>query len=376
MPFPVKSWIFEGIDSLRIDPQYTINMQGDGFSPGFGVIAIYIFTFCMAVTACVVIIKQLKQYGKSCRTYQLKAFHEAVPPELNELLQRAKEESGVKKPVKLICSRLCDTPMTIGVFFPTIVVPAPNMTNLRPDDLLYILKHELFHIKNWDLLIKFLALFALAIHWYNPICYLLYRELCVVSELDCDYGVTKDLDDTGRQQYGDLIIDLAVTGHSRRNRFAVGLVNNEVVITERRIFEMKQTRKTSKPILACIVMAVICVMGTMTAFAYEAPIRYEAEDDWTNCDTVYFSEGDADESEHFMYDHFFVDPEGNIFPLEDIAPQASCNHSFVKGQTKKHTKNNSGGCLVEVYEAQRCTLCGYIIQGKLISKIENTECTH
>lgn len=375
MQFPVKTWIFRGIDSLRIDPQYTINMQGDSFSPGLGVITIYIFAFCMAVIASVVIIKQLKQYGKSCRTYQLKAFCEAVPPELNELLQRAKEDSGVKKPVRLICSRLCDTPMTIGVFSPAIVVPVPNMTNLRPDDLLYILKHELLHIKNWDMLIKFLALFALAIHWYNPICYLLYRELCVVSELDCDYGVLKDLDDTGRQQYGDLIIDLAVTGHSKRNRFAVELVNNEVAITERRIFEMKQTGKTHRPVLACIVMAMICIMGTMTAFAYEAPIRYEAENDWSKSDAVFFSDH-LDEPEHFMYDYFFVDLEGNITPLEDAVPQASCVHIFNEGYTQIHTKNSNGGCVVEVYEAQRCTQCGYIKQGELISETKYTKCPH
>lgn len=111
--------------------------------------------------------------------------------------------------------------MTMGVFSPVIIFPVPGKLDFEADERRYIMKHELQHIKSGDLLIKFLALFALAVHWYNPICYLLFHELCVVIELDCDYGVTNHIDEAQRRRYGNLILDLAASGDGKKERFAM-----------------------------------------------------------------------------------------------------------------------------------------------------------
>jgi len=266
--------------------------------------------------------------------------------------------------------------MTIGVFSPTIVFPASDQLNLTPDDYKYILKHEFLHIRNRDLLIKFMTLFALVIHWYNPICYLLYHELCVVSEMDCDYGVIQDTNDIQRQQYSHLIIDLAVVGSSRKERFAVGLVNNDAATFERRILEMKKTRKTAKPFLSCLVMALICIMGTVTAFAYETPVKIETEKSWTKFDTAFFSEHKPDVEEHIPYDYFFTDKNGNITSLENVSPRLFCKHDFVEGYATKHKKNSDGSCIVRVNECVRCSVCGYIKEGALVSEHKYTVCPH
>lgn len=258
-------------ENVHIDLKYTVNLQNQQFYPGSGVVIVYIAAFCMAVFTSVVIMKQLKKYGTIYRTYFLSAFHEAPLPQLESMLQQTKEELLIKKPVRLICSQFCGAPMTIGVFKPAIIFPSSDDFNLKADDIKLILKHELLHIKNRDLLLKFLALFALALHWYNPICYLLYRELCVISEIKCDYGVIKDSDDTQRKQYCHLILDLAAAGGGKLERFAVGLVSNDAATFERRILEMKKTSKNTKTLLSCIVMALICAMGMVTAFAYEEP---------------------------------------------------------------------------------------------------------
>ena len=89
--------------------------------------------------------------------------------------------------------------------------------------------HEFIHIKNRDLFINLLALLVLAIHWYNPICYLLYFELRVASELKCDYEVVKDLNDNQRQQYSYLLIELA-TQDCKERKYSVGFVNNSVAV--------------------------------------------------------------------------------------------------------------------------------------------------
>lgn len=373
-PFPFE--LIAASKLWEIDPEYTINMRSNQFLLGAGVVLIQIFALGMAVIAAFVIAKQIKQYHTIRHTYLLDAFTEKPSLQLEEWLLEAKEELQIKENVRLICSRLCDTPITIGVLSPVIIFPVPTKLDLEPLDNQYVLKHELIHIKNKDLLAKFLALLVLAIHWYNPICYLLYYELCVVSELSCDYGVVKGIDDTQRQRYSHLMLDLAMIGSNKKERFAVGIVNNDTATFERRILEMKQIRKKSRPILACIVMAVICIMGTITAFAYQAPVRVETEDSWTEYDEVIFTEYELDVAEHFMYDHFFVDRNGNIIPLDSIEPRIGCKHNFVEGYSYKHRKNSDGSCIVKKYECSRCNICGYSIEGALVSETKYTVCPH
>lgn len=363
-------------ENVRIDLKYTINVQNDQFFLGPGVVAAYIVLLCMAMIAVVVIIKQLKKYGAVYRTYFSRAFHEAPPPQLESMLRQTKEELLIKRPVKLICSKLCDAPMTIGVFKPAIVFPSSDKLNLKSDDNKFILKHELLHIKNGDLLLKFLTLFALAVHWYNPICHLLYYELCAVSEINCDHGVLKGANDAQRQQYSHLILNLAAAGGGRKERFAVGLVKNDAATFERRILEMKETGKSTKPVLSCIMMLLICVMGTITAFAYEAPPKHVSDEiNWERECTFSVSDG-LDDVEQLASDYFFTDQEGHVMCLQIIPPKVLCKHYYVEGTTTYHAINSNGGCTVTVKSANRCKSCGDLLEGGVISEHKYTVCPH
>ena len=372
----LKIEFFPKYENVHIDLKYTINIQNNQPLLGPGVVIVYIFVFCIAVITSVIIIKQLKRYITLYRTYLLKAFYEIPPPQLDTILLQTKEELQIEKPVRLICSRLCDTPMTIGVFSPTIIFPPLEKLNLNLIDYKLIVKHELLHIKSKDLLLKFLALFVLAVHWYNPICYLLYFELCVVSEMNCDYGVIKGTNDIQRQRYSQLILELAAASGKRTERFAVGLANNEAATFERRILEMKEPPKNTKPILSCIVMVLICIVGTITTFAYEAPKKYVTdESNWE--DEVTFSVSDSTESvEQLAFDYFFTDKDGHVTALYNLPKRILCKHDYVEGTVTRHSKKSDGGCTVTVKSAKMCKYCGDTIEGGIISKTEYTVCPH
>ena len=363
-------------DNVRIDLTYTINMQNDQFFLGSGVVAAYIVLLCMAMIAIVVIINQFKKYGTIYRTYFMRTFHETPPPQLESMLRQTKEELRIKKPVKLICSKLCDAPMTIGVFKPAVVFPSAGNLNLKSDDIKFVLKHELLHIKNRDLLLKFLALFALAVHWYNPVCHLLYYELCVVSEINCDHSVLKGANDTQRQRYCHLILDLATAGGGRVERFAIGLVKNDAATFERRILEMKKTSKKTKPMLSCIMMLLIFVMGTITAFAYEAPLKHVSDEINWESECVFSVSDGLEDVEQLASDYFFTDQEGHVTCLQNIPPKVLCKHYYVEGTTTYHEINSNGGCTVIVKSANRCKFCGNLLVGVVISKTEYTVCPH
>jgi len=363
-------------ENVRLDPKYTINLQNDQLYLGSGIIIVYVIALCIAVIAFAIIIKQLKQYVTIYRMYSLKMLNEEVPSQLGNIFQQAKEKLEIKEPVKLICSRLCDSPMTIGIFKPTIVFPPTDKMNLCADDCKFILKHELLHIKNRDLFLKFLALFALALHWYNPICYFLYYELCAVSEMYCDYGVIKNADDSQRNQYSHLILNLAVAGTSKKMRFAVGLVSNGAASFKRRILEMKKARRRTKPILSRIMMFLICIAATITAFAYEAPHKHMLINFGGESERIFSASVDAERNEKFVFDHFFTDEECHVIPLNNPSQSLQCNHIYVKGTITDHIRKSNGDCIITVRSALCCKHCLFTVEGGVISKTEFTVCPH
>lgn len=274
---PISHWLTETFPFLvqyqmehydrSVEINYMVNLKENNLFIGAGAAAVFVLMVCMIGIALVTVIKQVRQYHRLRERYLSHVFQETVPPGLEKEFERIREELKPGKNVRLISSRLCETPMTMGVFSPTVILPASAGLRMGPEDRGYILKHELLHIKYRDLAGKFLALFALALHWYNPFCYLLYRELCAVSELDCDYGVIKDANASQRKSYGGLILDMAAA-QGRQERFAVGLIHDSAATFRRRLLEVKEPGRNKRPILACVMLLMIGLAGTVTAFAY------------------------------------------------------------------------------------------------------------
>ena len=68
--------------------------------------------------------------------------------------------------------------------------------------------HELTHYKRKDLLIKWLSLFVNAVHWFNPLAYLLCANVSEACEVSCDMEVTKNMSDEEQKVYMKTILDL------------------------------------------------------------------------------------------------------------------------------------------------------------------------
>jgi len=88
------------------------------------------------------------------------------------------------------------SPFVLGFMHPRIYLPV----GLTEGGLDYILWHERTHIKRRDYLIKPLAYFVLALHWFNPLVWLAYFLLNKDMEMSCDERVLKEMSGT----YGDI----------------------------------------------------------------------------------------------------------------------------------------------------------------------------
>mgnify|MGYP000929633057 CR=1 FL=1 len=101
-----------------------------------------------------------------------------------------------------------DTPMTLGLLRPVIVLP-PEVPEA---DLPLILRHELCHIRRRDLWYKGLMLLANAVHWFNPLVWRMAGQAGRDLELYCDEAVVEGQDSGFRRRYGQVLLQASSGG--------------------------------------------------------------------------------------------------------------------------------------------------------------------
>ena len=81
---------------------------------------------------------------------------------------------------------------------------------LSEQEALFVFRHELTHLKRGDLWLKLLLTAARAVHWFNPLVYLMARFAQEDIELACDDAVVRGMDGAQRRAYGETILRSAV----------------------------------------------------------------------------------------------------------------------------------------------------------------------
>ena len=126
------------------------------------------------------------------------------------LLQDTARSLNVTAPEMFVCEAI-STPAVTGLFRPTLLLPHERY---GLNDLRYILRHELCHLKRRDMLLKLVLLAANAMHWFNPVVYLMLRQADEDIELACDSAATDGLERAERAAYSRTLL-AAVQSHVR-----------------------------------------------------------------------------------------------------------------------------------------------------------------
>lgn len=188
----------------------------------------------------------------------------------SRLQQLAAEEvrlAGIGGEVRLLASPLAHSPMLVGFFRPTILLPSEQV----PDsDARFILAHELTHFRRKDLWKKLLVLMVRCVHWFNPIVYLLNRDFSRWLETSCDEYVVSSLDRDLRKEYGRLLINYAPTSRYMGPKLYVSFASCRYKL-KRRISTMLNSNKKSRSLLG-LVLALVLVVGCLATSAMAATI--------------------------------------------------------------------------------------------------------
>lgn len=114
-------------------------------------------------------------------------------------------------PPKLLILPGLSSPMLAGLLRPVLLLPRESESS---QSLQWALRHELIHWRRHDLLWKALALAANALHWFNPLVWLLRQRLDRDLEQSCDEAVVQGAEESDRRSYGAVILSAASGGRS------------------------------------------------------------------------------------------------------------------------------------------------------------------
>lgn len=129
--------------------------------------------------------------------------------DLRCLLQTCCRTAGVRRLPTLLVVRGLETVGMLGWLRPKLLVPPAFLERHSRDQAGGILLHELQHLKRRDGLWTWLGLVACALHWFNPMAWLLFRKFCADRELACDESVVRRLPAASRRSYGEALVKTA-----------------------------------------------------------------------------------------------------------------------------------------------------------------------
>jgi beta-lactamase regulating signal transducer with metallopeptidase domain/Tfp pilus assembly protein PilO len=107
-------------------------------------------------------------------------------PRLRATLYAVMEVFDTKTPPVLYASPLTNTPHTIGVLTPCIVLPVDLCRTATDEELKSILLHEMSHIVHKDQWAGVLQRLITALLWWNPLVYALNTDFSEQREYICD----------------------------------------------------------------------------------------------------------------------------------------------------------------------------------------------
>lgn len=193
----------------------------------------------------------------------------------NKILYDCMNSMNIKIKLQLLYSSQIGSPSICGIIKPKILIPMNVANNACHEEFRHIIMHELFHLKNKDIIINCLIALLSAIYWFNPILLYAFHKIKQDCEISCDYQVIHHLNKGQNIQYGNTIIKiLELSGNNQRLTGTTPMLTNSSEIKRRIIMISKYEKVNIKNILlGSIIVTIIgglsIAVNTSTIKAYK-----------------------------------------------------------------------------------------------------------
>lgn len=188
--------------------------------------------------------------------------HHAIAPSATDILilNRLRSKLNIHREIALYRSSIVPSPLILGLLHCQIFLPETLNTE---EEIELSLLHEMIHYRDKHLFYKAVSLIVAGIHWFNPFCRIMCRDINFSCELCCDQQVIQSLDASGRLHYGKLLLHTA-SQSSQILHTGMPLSGKETL--KRRLLLIMNYQTSKKLITLCLMgalscTAILCGMG-------------------------------------------------------------------------------------------------------------------
>ena len=200
---------------------------------------------------------------------------------LLELFEEVKKELNIKRNIRIVGQCEYGAP---AVFCPkTVLMPIDTLVSMSEEQVKYVLRHELMHLKRGDHIVSLLLSLLNAIYWFNPIIWIAARFIRSDMETACDSDVVRHFNKNEKSEYASIILTLF--SKKQYGNLALGMVKgNTKKIAEKRIRGVFMRHKTNNKIkaasgLMCALLLFACFTTACQPTPEETIVKSKAGDE-------------------------------------------------------------------------------------------------
>lgn len=119
-------------------------------------------------------------------------------PQIEKVMAEIVSASKPRQNYRILVSEEVGSPMMVGYFTPTIVMPPLDLSD---QELHYVLLHEWSHFLHKHIWIKLFFRAFCGFLWWNPLVYSMRNDLNNILEINCDRLVVSGLQESEHIQY-------------------------------------------------------------------------------------------------------------------------------------------------------------------------------
>ena len=149
------------------------------------------------------IIQFINQY---CKVIKNIDFSDEINSlQVKDVLYNIEKRFKRKMSISLFESNSVQVPMAVGIIKKRIIIPKREYT----DNQIYnILLHEMTHFHNYDLHIKLLGKICCCVFWWNPLSYLIFKDMNQFLEIRCDLSAVRFMSNMEKADYLKTIVSV------------------------------------------------------------------------------------------------------------------------------------------------------------------------
>lgn len=181
-----------------------------------------------------------------------------------DIFNALKSEMNTGRGLRLFWCPKAPSPMIMGYFRPVLCLPRKDYD---PEQLVFIIRHELTHFKRRDVWFKLLFTAAASVHWFNPAVWIMRRRADIDMELSVDEKVVERSDFDEKKAYTEALLSTASEQRSLPCALSTHFSGGAKVMKKRFSNILSKINRKNGILLLILVVVIVALAGALIGFS-------------------------------------------------------------------------------------------------------------